>query len=106
MWHYATGRSEYGILMTMFSEIHCMVSGKVQCVGYRDFVEQYAKEHALYGWIKNHENGAVEIVLQGTPDELKACIEVLNQGSSLSRVENMAIDWRSPEKPLNEFQVL
>lgn len=106
MWQYATCVSEYGILMTMFSEIHCMVSGKVQRVGYRDFVEQYAKEHALYGWIKNHENGAVEIVLQGTPDELKASIEVLNQGSSLSRVENMAIDWRSPEKPCDEFRVI
>lgn len=90
----------------MFSEIHCMVSGKVQRVGYRDCIEQYAKEHALYGWIKNHENGAVEIVLQGTPDELKACIEVLNQGSPLARVENMAIDWRSPEKPFDEFKVL
>lgn len=92
--------------MTMFSEIHCMVSGKVQRVGYRDCIEGYAKEQGLYGWIKNHENGAVEIVLQGTPDELKACIEVLNQGSSLSRVENMAIDWRSPEMTFDEFKVL
>ena len=90
----------------MFSEIHCTVSGKVQRVGYRDCIEQYAKEHTLYGWIKNHENGSVEIVLQGTPDELKACIEVLNQGSPLARVENMAIDWRSPAKQYDEFKVL
>lgn len=90
----------------MFSEIHCVVSGKVQRVGYRDYIECYAKERGLFGWIKNLENGGVEIVLQGTPDELKTCIEVLNQGSPLARVENMAIDWRSPEKLCDEFRVI
>ncbi len=90
----------------MFSEIHCVVQGKVQRVGYRDFIDVYAKEHALYGWIKNNENGSVELVLQGMPDELKECIEILNQGSLLARVENMAIDWRSPEKIFDEFKVL
>lgn len=90
----------------MFSEIHCVVSGKVQRVGYRDYIECYAKEQELFGWIMNHENGTVEIVLQGTPDELKACIEVLNQGSLLACVENMIIDWRSPEKQYDEFKVL
>jgi acylphosphatase len=90
----------------MFSEIHCVVKGKVQRVGYRDCVEQYAKEHALYGWIKNHDDGSVEIVLQGTPDELKACIEVLNQGSPLARVEAMSVDWGSPIKVWDEFKLL
>lgn len=106
MWHYATRGKECGILFCMFSEIHCVVSGKVQRVGYRDYIECYAKEQELFGWIRNHENGTVEIVLQGTPDELKACIEVLNQGSLLARVENMTIDWRSPEKQYDEFKVL
>jgi len=90
----------------MFSEIHCIVKGKVQRVGYRDFIERYAREQGLYGWIKNNEDGSVTVVIQGTPDELKACIEVVNQGSSLAYVDSLAVDWRTPEKQFDEFRVI
>ena len=89
----------------MFSEIHCIVKGRVQRVGYRDFVEQYAKEHGLNGWIRNNADGSVESVIQGMPDELKTCIESLNQGSLLARVESMSVDWRTPEKQFSDFSV-
>jgi len=90
----------------MFSEIHCVVKGKVQRVGYRDFVEAYTKEKGLFGWIRNNEDGSVEMVIQGTPDELKDCMEILNQGSILARVENLSVDWRTPEKQFNEFKII
>ncbi len=90
----------------MFSEIHAIMKGKVQGVGYRDFIEQYAKEEGLFGWIKNNKDGSVEVVLQGMPDQLKECIEILNQGSILAHVEAMSVDWRTPEKQFDEFRVL
>ncbi len=90
----------------MFTEIYAVVKGRVQAVGYRDFVEQYAREHSLYGWIQNMQDGSVSLVLQGTPDELKDCIEVLNQGSLLSKVESLSVDWRTPEKLYDEFKVI
>ena len=90
----------------MFSEIHCILKGKVQGVGYRDFVEQYAREQGLYGWIKNNADRSVEVVIQGTPDELRACIEHLNIGSLLAQVESIAVDWRTPEKHFDEFRVI
>ena len=90
----------------MFSEIHCVAKGRVQRVGYRDFVEQYAREHTLFGWIQNLEDGSVELVLQGMPEELKSCIEMLNQGSLLAKVEGLSIDWRTPAKLFDEFKVI
>lgn len=90
----------------MFSEIRCTIKGKVQRVGYRDFVEGYARDHGLYGWIKNHPDGSVETVIQGLPDDLKLCIEILNEGSLLAKVESLAIDWRTPEKLYEEFKVI
>lgn len=89
----------------MFSEIYCVIKGKVQRVGYRDFVEQYAKEHKLNGWIKNNDDGSVAVVLQGMPDELKDCIEILNRGSLLAKVETLSIDWRTPDTQFDDFSV-
>ncbi len=90
----------------MFSEIYCVVRGKVQRVGYRDSVETYAREHGLFGWIQNTGDGGVIVVLQGTPDELKECVVMLNQGSPLAHVESVAVDWRTPHKQFDEFKVL
>ena len=97
-------RIEY--TLCMFSEIHCVVQGKVQGVGYRDFVDTYAKAHGLFGWIKNNENETVEIVMQGTPDMLKECIEMLQEGSLLAKVDSCAIDWKTPAKLFDSFRVI
>lgn len=90
----------------MFLEIHAVVKGKVQRVGYRDHIERYAREHDLYGWVRNNEDGSVEVVFQGTTDELKGSIEALNVGSPLAKVESLAIDWRTPAKHFVEFKVI
>lgn len=90
----------------MFSEIYCVVTGRVQRVGYRDFVDTYAKDEGLTGWIKNNPNGSVEVVLQGTPDQLKDCIEVLNEGSILAKVEGLTVDWRTPKQLFDSFRVI
>lgn len=90
----------------MFTEIHCVVTGKVQGVGYRDFVECIAREHNLTGWVKNRDDGTVEILLQGIPDNLKTAIEQLQTGSVLSKIESLSVDWRTPAQQFNEFKRL
>lgn len=90
----------------MFSEIYCVLKGKVQRVGFRDYIEGYAKGQGVFGWVKNNTDGSVELVIQGTPDQLKECIEVLNQGTPLARVESLSVDWRTPAKQFDEFKVI
>lgn len=90
----------------MFTEIYCVVTGKVQRVGYRDFVERTARDRAVTGWVRNRDDGAVEVLLQGYPDVLKACIEDLQRGSVLARVDGVAVDWRTPQKQFDGFAVI
>jgi acylphosphatase len=90
----------------MFTEIHCIITGKVQRVGYRDFVERIAKEYGLTGWVKNREDGSVEVVYQGIPDALKEATQALHTGSVLAKVEGVAVDWRTPERQFDEFKVI
>lgn len=91
----------------MFSEIYCVVSGKVQRVGYRAYVESIAREHGVTGWVRNdYEKGTVEVLFQGIPDVLKECLADLQRGSVLSRVEGVAVDWRTPQKQFDDFKVI
>jgi len=90
----------------MFTEIHCVVTGKVQGVAYRDFVQTAAKELELMGWVQNKDNGSVELVAQGLPEDLKTMTEALHEGSILAEVEGVKADWRTPVQRFEDFVVI
>lgn len=90
----------------MEAEIQCVVSGKVQRVGYRDFVQRAALELGVVGYVENNTNGTVTVLAQGTPDTLKLFVSELHTGSPLSEVAAVGIDWQTPEKQFIDFVVI
>ena len=49
---------------------HYLVKGRVQGVGFRWFVHREAAEIGLRGWVRNTEDGHVEVVAAGQPEDL------------------------------------
>lgn len=86
-------------------EIHCLVSGKVQGVAYRAYVQDSAAALELVGYIGNLPDGQVEVVAQGNPSSLKEFVEYLHEGSSLSQVEGVAVEWHSAKKYYDDFSI-
>ncbi|OGS44498.1 MAG: hypothetical protein A2539_01190 [Elusimicrobia bacterium RIFOXYD2_FULL_34_15] len=60
----------------MFSYI-IIVSGQVQGIGYRYFVERAAKNIKITGWVKNLDNGNVEILAEGEEKILENFVSTL-----------------------------
>ena len=64
---------------THLETVHVTVSGKVQGVGYRHATVRRA--HLLArGWVQNMEDGTVEALVQGTPDQVDHMLEWLRRG--------------------------
>jgi acylphosphatase len=87
-------------------EMCAVVSGRVQGVKFRNYAQEAATNLGLTGYVKNLQNGTVEVVAQGLPDTLKEFVEYLNEGSSLSKVDSVSIDWRSVSEVYEEFSLL
>lgn len=87
-------------------ELQATITGKVQGVRYRDYVQQAATELGLVGTVVNQKDGTVFVVAQGMPDVLKTFVEYLHEGSVLSRVDGVAVDWRSPSQTFYEFSII
>jgi acylphosphatase len=68
---------------------HFLVKGRVQGVGFRWFVHREAAEIGLRGWVRNTEDGHVEVLAAGEPEQLKDLIKALGQGSRGSRVDEV-----------------
>ncbi|MFT4113681.1 acylphosphatase [Silvibacterium sp.] len=86
---------------------HYLVKGRVQGVGFRWFVHREAAELALHGWVRNTEDGHVEVVASGSADQLAALDQTLHKGSRGSRVDAVVIHEldESEAAKLGPFQI-
>lgn len=76
------------------------VHGLVQGVGYRWFVRQTAQRLGVAGWVRNHEDGSVEIVAAGGADVMDQFLRDVGRGPSGALVE------RVTRGPLDEGEAL
>lgn len=65
--------------------------GTVQGVGFRYFVYQTARRLGLTGFVRNLDNGCVEIEAQGTEDMLAIFQNRLKLGNGYSSISHMRI---------------
>jgi acylphosphatase len=67
------------------------VSGRVQGVGFRWFVEREAANLGVTGWVRNRDNGSVEVMATGTREQLAALYSSLCAGPRAARVDEVAV---------------
>ena len=74
------------------TETRCfIVTGRVQGVGFRWFVEREAAQLSITGWVRNRENGSVEVMATGTREQLAALYGRLREGPRAARVDEVAV---------------
>jgi len=93
-------------------EIECKITGKVQGVFFRVFVEEKARGFGLTGTVENLDDGSVRVVAQGEEENLKKLIEELHKGPEFAQIDDMHIEWRLPaqagelEKKFQDFRII
>jgi len=70
-----------------------VVSGRVQGVMFRAFVTRHAAALGLAGFTRNLPDGTVEVVAEGSRQDLEALVEKLKQGPPHAVVEKVATGW-------------
>ncbi len=64
-----------------------VVRGRVQGVGFRWFVEREAHILGIAGWVRNNADGSVEVLAQGSRDQLSGLRSRLRDGPRAARVD-------------------
>ncbi len=82
-----------------------LVRGRVQGVGFRWFVEREAHILQVAGWVRNNPDGTVEVLAQGTRDQLAGLRSRLQEGPRAARVDEVAVSEAEPEAGLFSFQI-
>jgi Acylphosphatases len=71
--------------------VKIIIYGKVQGVGFRNFVFLHAKKLNIKGYVKNNPDGTVEAVFEGDEDNINKMIELCEKGPERARVDKIDI---------------
>ena len=69
--------------------IHCLISGRVQGVGFRMSTSQQSKLLGIKGWVRNLDDDRVEVYACGEQYSLDQLHKWLTHGPSIARVINV-----------------
>ncbi len=82
-----------------------IVSGKVQGVFYRDYVRTEAEKLKIKGYVRNLQDGTVEVVLDGSEYLVSKMILACRKGSFLASVDNVRVEEFYDNEKFEEFEI-
>ena len=80
-------------------------TGRVQGVGFRFFVQQNALEIGLTGWVRNMEDGAVTMEIQGTQPQVDAFEQRIRKGNYFIKVKEFAMESKALQEDEKGFNI-
>lgn len=68
------------------------IFGRVQGVGYREFVRTNALALDLLGWVRNRSDGSVEALIVGASEKIQEMEQICRLGPPLSSVTKLSAE--------------
>jgi acylphosphatase len=76
--------------------LHLLITGRVQGVGFRDWLIHEAKKLGLAGWVRNFDSDTVEAVISGPEEAIDLCVQRCWRGPSLADVTDIRVTETPP----------
>ena len=73
-----------------------LVSGRVQGVGFRWFVQDHAAAQGVHGWVRNLPDGRVEAIVEGDEETVTRVERAIRTGPHGARIERVEVDAEEP----------
>ncbi len=86
-------------------QVHLIISGRVQGVGYRSWFVREARKLKLTGWVFNRPDGTVAVVCVGPEPVLQEVIQVAKNGPWMAAVDQVDVLWSEVTETNPDFTV-
>ena len=82
-----------------------MISGRVQGVFYRVFSKKEADSLGVRGYVRNLDDGRVELVAEGSEEKLEKLVEACRKGPAMARVDDIRIEKSGSAEGFKNFEI-
>ena len=87
------------------ARFRAIISGEVQGIGYRAYVQYHASRLGASGFVRNDWDGTVEVVAEGQREALDTLIDKLHNGPRGASVSRVDLLWSEPNGEFRYFGV-
>ena len=77
----------------MEARARILVSGLVQGVLFRKNVTDLARMLGITGWVRNIQDGRVEVIVEGEKVSIEELVRFCHVGPPGARVKNVNVEW-------------
>lgn len=71
--------------------IRVYISGTVQGVFFRKYLEEKAKEFGVRGFVRNLDDGRVEVLIEGRDENVNAMLEICKNGNQHTKITDFQV---------------
>ncbi len=82
-----------------------VITGRVQGVGFRFFVEAAAAREGIHGWVRNRADGAVEAWIEGDQEAVDRVDAALRRGPGSAQVDDVRVEDVVPVGRVTGFSI-
>lgn len=89
----------------MIKQLTLNISGMVQGVGFRYLSQKEAQKLGFTGYVKNLDDGSIELIAEGEEKDLKNFINWCYNGVGIAQVRKIEQNWSKPTGSFSGFKV-
>ncbi len=86
--------------------VNVLISGRVQGVFFRAFVNRRAHDLGLKGRVSNTSDGKVEAIFEGSPQKVDEMIKLCRQGPPAAKVEKVIVKKEEYKGDFTRFEII
>jgi acylphosphatase len=83
--------------------VRIRIAGRVQGVGFRDWMIEEGRRLGLEGWVRNRADGSVEALVAGDDPAVEAMIGACRRGPAAARVRDVDVQAVDETPPIEGF---
>ena len=85
--------------------LHISIYGRVQAVGFRNWMKKSAEKKGVFGWVRNASDGSVEAFIQGEDKALNDLLALCWEGPELAEVEDVLTQDSNVDESIDSFEI-
>ena len=86
-------------------QVHLIISGRVQGIGFRHYCVQVARQYGVHGWVKNRDDGCVEVMAEGVETSLEPFVGWCRRGPPAASVRDCRESYAKLTGEFDVFEV-
>ena len=83
-----------------------IIQGTVQGIFFRQFIKSEADKLGLSGFVRNLDNGDVEMIVEGDNEGIDRMTRICGKGPEHAMIKNVIVEDRNWTGDFKEFKVL